>query len=224
MNNDQILDFFYRFSLAAVPMFLGIICHEVAHGWAAYRQGDPTAKRLGRLTMNPIKHIDPMGLAVFALTALTSWFVIGWAKPVPVQPHYFRNRRRGMMIVAIAGPLTNFMLALGFAFICKVIQVTASPLTELSTVTVFIFESAKYGIFINLMLAVFNLMPIPPMDGSHIIAGLLPRDIAARYEKIGKYGMLIVIVLLASGFLSPVLRPFLNGAFSVISAIVGLNS
>ena len=217
-------DFLYRFSLAVVPMFLGIICHEVAHGFAAYRQGDPTAKLLGRLTLNPIKHIDPMGLGVFVLTSLTSWFVIGWAKPVPVQTRFFRNQRRGMMIVAFAGPLTNFVLALCFAFICKIIQVTASPLGDISPVTLFIFESAKYGIFINLMLAVFNLMPIPPMDGSHIVAGLLPRQLAARYESIGKYGMFIVIILLASGLMSPILRPLLNGAFSVISAIAGLNS
>lgn len=219
MNTQGLANSLLHFSYAFVPALFGIICHEVAHGWVAYKQGDPTAQRMGRLTLNPIKHLDPMGTAVFALTALTSPFVIGWAKPVPVQSRYFRHPRQGMMLVSVAGPLANLLVAL----LCAVIlRFTIPDGFSSSSVSAFIAESAKYGLFINCALAWFNLIPIPPLDGSHILAGFLPAPLARQYESIGRYGMLILILLLATNLLSKVLWPIVEQTVFFIAAIVGV--
>ncbi len=206
------------FGLAFVPALFGIICHEVAHGYAAYRQGDPTAKALGRLTLNPIRHLDPMGTLVFALTALSNvGFVIGWAKPVPIQPRYFKRPREGMMLVSLAGPMANFAVALLCAFIYRIAD-AAGP----TGLFYFVRESAALGVWINCTLAWFNLMPIPPMDGSHILSGLLPEGLARQYQSIGRYGMFIIIALLALGVFWTVLKPLVMASVSVIAAIAGI--
>lgn len=211
------------FGLAFVPALFGIICHEVAHGYTAFRMGDPTAKSLGRLTLNPIKHLDPVGFGVFAFTALFSPFIIGWAKPVPVQPRYFRNPSGGMMLVALAGPMTNFLVALFFALIVKlIINLSHSGIGDDSTLLALLFESARFGIYINCALACFNLLPIPPLDGSHILAGLLPRAAAGHYVAISRYGMIIVLVLVASGFFGKVMMPLISVSSDIILALVGL--
>lgn len=218
MNTQGIAESLLHFSHAFVPALFGIICHEVAHGWAAYTQGDPTARRMGRLTLNPVRHLDPMGTLVFVLTALTSPFVIGWAKPVPVQAGYFRHPRQGMMLVSVSGPLANLLVALLCAFI---VRFTSGELYPSGMVS-FINTSAQYGIVINCFLAWFNLMPIPPLDGSHIFAGLLPERLARRYESIGAYGMFIIIALVAAGLFSRVLWPPVQQTISFITAIAGL--
>lgn len=221
MNFDNFSQQLLIFGLAFVPALFGIICHEVAHGWAAYRLGDPTAKLLGRLTLNPIKHIDPMGLGVFAFTALFSPFIIGWAKPVPVQARYFHRPRQGMMLVSFAGPLTNFLVAGLCALIVKLcLNLTASGV-EVSTALLLISQSAFLGISINCALAWFNLMPIPPLDGSHILAGLLPAPLAYRYATLGRYGMLIILLLVATGFFRYVLVPLISNSMLLISSLVG---
>ena len=199
-----------------VPMLLGIICHEVAHGYAAFRFGDPTAKMLGRLTLNPIKHIDPMGVLVFVLTALMAPFAIGWAKPVPVNARYFKNPIRDMAIVSFAGPLTNFLLALLFGLAMFIIVQIPSFFQYVMQDYPVVWKVLQAGVWINIVLGWFNLMPIPPLDGSHILYGILPAPLANQYIKIGRYGMIIVIVLLATGMLWKVVGPLLNYSLNFI--------
>ncbi len=211
------------FGLALVPALFGIICHEVAHGWAAYKLGDPTAKYLGRLTLNPVPHIDPMGLGVFAFTAMFSPFIIGWAKPVPVQPRFFRRPREGMMLVSVAGPVANLLVALLCALIVKfTINLDSSGIGSNSIALWALNQSAQLGVAINISLAWFNLMPIPPMDGSHILEGLLPAKLAEAYSSIGRYGMFIIILLVATGFLGKVLVPLILQTRRFVYAFVGL--
>ncbi len=210
-----------RITVAFVPMMLGMVCHEVAHGWAAWRLGDPTAKSQGRLTLNPAVHLDPMGSLMFVLTALTSPFVLGWAKPVPVNARWFRNPSKGMMLVSFAGPLTNFVLAICFALFAKVLTVLP-PALQQGTVFEFFINMAAIGVWINFTLGWFNLIPIPPLDGSHILAGMLPPKMAWQYHQVGRYGIIIVIILLASGMLGRVLWPLVDGSARVVLSMFGL--
>ena len=154
-------------AVSLVPALLGIILHEVAHGWVARRCGDPTAEQMGRLTLNPIPHIDPMGLLVFGLTSLSGSFVFGWAKPVPVDPRYFRHAERDMMLVSLAGPMTNFILAIAFG-LCIFFVAHFLPIERWAESQVFKFfvESLQAGVIINFGLGWLNLVPVPPLDGS----------------------------------------------------------
>lgn len=212
MNNFNITNQnLLNFALAFVPALFGIVCHEVAHGWAAWKQGDPTAKALGRLTLNPIKHLDVTGTAVFALSALFSPIVIGWAKPVPVNARHFKDPRRGMLLVSLAGPAANFAVAFFCAFVAwALFMLVLKGIIPPSHTLSLVMRSAQLGVFINCTLAFFNLMPIPPLDGSHVVSSLLPREAAIRYESIGRYGMIILIVLLATRVLSKVLAPLVQ--------------
>ncbi len=211
------------FLLAAIPALIGMMCHEVAHGWVAFRLGDPTAKLMGRLSLNPIKHIDPMGLLMFIFTAMYTRFIFGWAKPVPVQSRYFANQRTGMMLVAVAGPLTNFVLALLSAFALRMVMGTFSYGGELSFVQYALFNMLYFGVWINCVLAIFNLLPIPPLDGSHILTGFLPDSLARAYWGLGRYSMVLVILLVASGALGSVLIPLVLGCARFICLLAGVN-
>ncbi|MCL1939176.1 MAG: site-2 protease family protein [Desulfovibrionaceae bacterium] len=223
MSNFDLNAALYTVGLAIVPALFGIICHEIAHGWTAYKMGDPTAKVLGRLTFNPVRHIDPMGLGMFVFTAIfTRPFVIGWAKPVPVNPRYFKYPRQGMMLVSVAGPLTNFLVAILCALIAKLI-INLSVAGISSPVQHFILESAIYGVSINCALAWFNLMPIPPLDGSHIVEGLLPPSLAQAYASIGRFGMIIIILLIGFGAVNTVLIPLLRFSTRLVFSLVGLS-
>ena len=223
MISQDILTGLTTFGLALVPALFGIICHEVAHGWVAYKLGDPTAKYLGRLTLNPIKHIDPMGLAVFAFTALFAPFAIGWAKPVPVQSRYFKHPREGMVFVSLAGPMANILVALLCALILKLTyNLESSGLLASSLPLDIIQASAKMGIGINCALAWFNLMPIPPLDGSHVVGGLLPAPIADQFQSLGRYGMIIIMLLLATGVFGRIIVPLIRQTVSLIKALVGV--
>ena len=211
------------FGLALVPALFGIICHEVAHGWVAYKLGDPTAKYLGRLTLNPIKHIDPVGLGVFAATALLTPFAIGWAKPVPVQSRYFKHPREGMVFVALAGPVTNLLVALLCAVILKFANNLESAGLFASSLPLEIVQaSARMGIGINCALAWFNLMPVPPLDGSHVVGGLLPASLADQFQALGRYGMIIIMVLLATGVFGRVIFPLIRQTARLIMTLVGI--
>ena len=209
-------------AIAFVPALLGIILHEVAHGWVAERCGDPTARQLGRLTLNPLPHIDPAGLAVFGLTSLSGAFVFGWAKPVPVDPRNFRNPHRDMMLVALAGPMTNFVLAVVFGLgLWAAVHVL--PFAELRTSQAYIFalSSLQAGVVINFGLGWLNLLPIPPLDGSKILAYFLPGEWAWRYMNLGRYGFVILLVLLATGLLGKLLGPLVSQSSLGLLGLLG---
>lgn len=174
--------------LILIPILLvSMMMHELAHGWIAYRLGDPTAKNRGRLSLNPIRHLDPIGTAMFIITYLFSGFVFGWAKPIPVSPYYFKNRQRGMAIVGAAGPITNFIIAVIFALILNWLEPSTSG--RLFTVLWLVFQ-------INVVLGLFNLIPIPPLDGSRVLGGFLPRGAYEKWVQVDRYGMILVLILI----------------------------
>ena len=181
--------------MLSIPAFLlALTCHEVAHGYVAKRLGDPTAYELGRLTLNPIKHISLFGTIIFPLMLYMahSPVIFGWAKPVPVDARYFRNPLRGMMWVGMAGPVANFILATVAGIIIRLL----APLTSGPSM---LLEFMLFFMLVNLVLGFFNLIPIPPLDGSRIVTGLLPRSLAVEYMKIERFGFLILIGLLYLG-------------------------
>jgi Zn-dependent protease len=185
--------------LLAIPVLLfSMVAHEYAHGYAALRQGDPTAYQLGRLTWNPVKHIDPFLTVLMPI--LTWWgsgggFIFGGAKPVPVMPRNYRNYRRGDIIVSLAGIATNLLLFV----VCTVLIVLLGLIgrsVEPTTSTMALLQSMMVrGVIFNLILAVFNLLPIPPLDGSHVMKYLLPPAWALRYQQFGRYGILVLLIL-----------------------------
>lgn len=197
----------YIVAVWAVPVLLAITLHEAAHGWVAYKLGDPTAKKLGRITVNPLKHIDPMGTIVVPIfLAAMSPFVMGWAKPVPVQPRYFKSPLLDMALVAAAGPVSNFFMAcIWVMFIVVAGKITAAP-----QVMIFFIDMCLAGAFINILLMVLNLLPVPPLDGGRVVAGLLPQSLAIPFMKLEKFGMIIIILLLVSGILGKIMWPVLQ--------------
>ncbi len=209
-------------SISLVPALLGIILHEVAHGWMAEKLGDPTARMMGRLTLNPIPHIDSMGLAVFGLTSLTGSFVFGWAKPVPVNPRYFRKIDRDMMLVALAGPSANFLLAVIFGVLLWA-AVSFLPFAQWKDNSAYIFclSSLQAGVIINFGLGWLNLLPIPPLDGSKILAYFLPPQYAWRYMEAARYGFIILLILLFTGILNKILGPLVSGSSAGLLRLLG---
>ena len=185
--------------LISLPVLIfSIVLHEVAHGWVANREGDPTAAMLGRLTLNPIPHIDPMGslLLPAILSLLPGGIIFGWAKPVPVNPRNFRNYKRGDILVSLAGVTVNLLLAIAFTLLMALVEWGFRLMPDLATTWELLFMMARYGVLINLVLMIFNLIPIPPLDGSHVFAYLLPPRLAIRYRQIGMRGMVILFLLL----------------------------
>ncbi|NJB67736.1 Zn-dependent protease [Desulfobaculum xiamenense] len=200
-----------RIAILAVPFLLAVTCHEVAHGLAAYWYGDPTAKFAGRLTFNPIRHMDPMGTLVFLLTALTSGFIIGWAKPVPINPRNFRDIRKGIIVVSAAGAAMNFLLAVAlYAVFALMLAFPPAPGGMGEFFFVPLVNIVRYGVLINVILGVFNLLPIPPLDGSKILAELLPPRLAYKYMQLERYGFIILLVLVMTGMLRFVFAPVLS--------------
>lgn len=194
------------------PLVLAVILHEVAHGVCALRLGDPTAKVLGRLSLNPLKHVDYlMTLVLPGLLIISgSPVVFGGAKPVPINPSYFKNPRVGMMYVAACGPITNFILAALAALLLNWSELDPL-LLQLGTMTGSLIKSwIVAGFFINLVLGLFNLIPVPPLDGGRIAVGLLPLRLARRLAKVEPYGILLVFILLLSGLFARTLEPLLQ--------------
>lgn len=216
---SSIPDIAYTIAVWAVPILFAITLHEAAHGWVANKLGDPTAKQLGRITINPIKHIDPMGTVVVPLfLAMISPFVMGWAKPVPVEPRYFKSPLLDMALVAVAGPVSNFFMA---CFWAMFIQLSYALLDQ-SALLGFMAEMGKNGIIINIVLMVLNLLPIPPLDGGRVVAGILPPKLAIPFMQLERYGMIIILVLLVSGLLGKILWPIVMHFVKIVSVIFGL--
>lgn len=204
----------------AIPLIFAITLHESAHGWAAGRLGDPTATMLGRVTINPIPHIDPFGTiavpgALLLMSALTGGggLLFGWAKPVPINPRYFRNPLKAMTITAAAGPLSNLLQMIFWALLLKV-------LAAVGFYDKFVISVCAAGISVNLMLMAFNLIPIPPLDGGRIVRGLLPRQAGMAFDKIEPYGFMILLVLMVGGGLSFFVRPFLMFGQWIINLVL----
>ncbi|MBK8182376.1 MAG: site-2 protease family protein [Candidatus Competibacteraceae bacterium] len=190
----------------APPLLLAITLHEVAHGWMALQFGDTTAAAQGRLSLNPLRHVDPIGtVLVPAVLAVLGGFIFGWAKPVPVNYFRLRHPKRDMALVALAGPASNLVMALGWALIALIghaLQNTVSWLGEP------LLLMGIAGIDVNVMLGVLNLVPIPPLDGSRVLAGVLPDRIGEMMARLEPFGLVILIALLASGLLN--LMPIVN--------------
>ncbi|MEY4239705.1 MAG: hypothetical protein RL339_2306 [Pseudomonadota bacterium] len=197
-----------------VPLVTAIVFHEVAHGWTARALGDPTAAQMKRLSLNPLRHVDPFGTVILpGLLKLTGLPVFGWAKPVPVVKERLRNPRRDMMIVAAAGPGSNFVLAAIGAVLLGLLLGNYQALQEPSLVARFLALNLVNFITINVFLALFNLLPIPPFDGGHIVEGLLPPRLARKWAGMHHKALLIMILLL-------VVLPWLSPRLSVVSWLV----
>ena len=215
--NDSLASLLGSF-IVVIPIFLfAMVIHEVAHGWVAYKLGDPTAKFSGRLTLNPISHIDPVGtiilpvsLMITSLITHTTPILFGWAKPVPVNFMGLRNPKRDIMFVGAAGPLANLIFAFILAALFRLFPILFVP--------VLLKDVLVTSIMINLILAAFNLIPIPPLDGSRILFGLLPQDLAITYMGIERYGFIILLVLVYFGFLNRVVYPLVE----VLAKIIGI--
>lgn len=203
-----------KIAIWALPVIFAITVHEAAHGYAARHFGDMTAAAAGRITLNPIKHIDPLGtVLVPMLTMFLGGILFGWAKPVPVNFARLRHPKRDMLWVAVAGPGSNLAMAVLWALVYKM-----APLTP-EMVAVPLTLMAQAGIMINVVLMVLNLLPLPPLDGGRIAVSLLPHPYAWRFAQLERYGFVILILLLVTGLLGRILWPFINAVIGLLSLL-----
>ncbi|MDR2244777.1 MAG: site-2 protease family protein [Burkholderiales bacterium] len=220
--------FLVNIILFGVPLVLAVTLHEAAHGYTARKFGDRTAEMLGRITLNPIKHVDPVGTVLFplGLYVMTYFmssagmiafpFLFGWAKPVPVQPRNFKDPVRNMRWVSAAGPLSNLAMALAWAIIGKLLLLSFGSLNS------FMVGMVLFGIWINLLLMVFNLLPILPLDGGRILYSFLPWKWAMTYSQTERYGLIIVVILLVAGALGPLIKMLVVPGFGLIRGLFGI--
>jgi len=213
-------NFFFKLSIMLVPGMLAIVCHEVSHGYVAWRLGDPTARMLGRLTLNPLKHFDIIG------TLMIFFIGIGWAKPVPVTFGNLRNPKRDMIWVALAGPVTNILLATVSAFLLRGVVAfdnsSVAPDTFLSMLVDPVVLMLAFSVYINLMLAIFNMIPLPPLDGGRVLVGLLPYRQAVAWARIEPYGMIIIIALVFfTNIFSYAISPVLTAGIQLLAGSQG---
>lgn len=205
-----------------LPLLFAITLHEAAHAWVANHFGDTTAKMLGRLSFNPLKHIDPIGTILVPIVVLILSqfsFVFGWAKPVPINGSLLRNPRRDMALATAAGPLSNLIMAFLWA-ICLKIGIMLGPRT--SNTALFMVLTGQAGVIINLLLAYLNLIPIPPLDGGRIVASLLPLRQAIQYQKIEPYGIFILLALIFSGALGWIISPPIRWSSAALFSLFNL--
>lgn len=225
---QQLLSYLNNLSTAALisvsilPVLFAITVHEVAHGWIAKHLGDPTAQRLGRLTLNPLKHIDPIGTVLLPalLILLKAGFLFGWAKPVPVTWENLRRPKRDMVLVACAGPAANFLMALLWGLIAKIgfaidqaFPWSGTPMQLMGIM----------GIFVNALLMVFNLLPLPPLDGGRVAVGLLPGRWGWGLSRVEPFGFFILIGLMVTGVLWVLIEPVFNIVLRIVVFLVGLS-
>ena len=204
----------------ALPVLSAITLHEVAHGWVAHRLGDTTASSLGRLSLNPLRHVDPIGtVLVPAVMLVASGFVFGWAKPVPVNPGNLRRPRRDMAWVALAGPFANLLMSVAWVVVARLALVYHQVLGDAAP---FLVLMGAAGVLINTVLLVLNLFPLPPLDGGRVLTSLLPPPWAARVAQVERFGILIVVGLLVTGALGYVLTPIMAVVVGSLSAAAGL--
>jgi Zn-dependent protease len=207
------MNFISELIITAPPLLLALTIHEFAHGYVAYRLGDPTARAAGRLTLNPLRHLDPIGTIAFFIIKL------GWAKPVPVNPAYFKNPRKDMLWVALAGPMTNLAMAIISALMTKLLWflMERAPYSAVGeAILVPLNAMLIASVWINLVLCIFNFLPIPPLDGSRILTGILPPDLARSYASVEQYGFILILILAFSGILSKVILPIINLANTLL--------
>ena len=222
MSDSNLESILIKIALFAIPGILAITLHEAAHGWAAGKLGDQTARSLGRVTANPLKHIDPIGtLLLPALMIALTPFVFGWAKPVPVNVNQLHNPKKDMALVAIAGPGANLLMALFWALMIKAgaYLIPSLPLAGYSLIAM-----AQFGVLINLVLMVLNLLPLPPLDGGRVLAGVLPDHLSAGLNRIEPYGLIILVALLVTGVLGDILHPLIETSRNLVYALTGLSS
>ena len=215
----------YEFSLvqkiiiAAIPIIFAITVHEVAHGWVASKLGDPTAKLAGRLTLNPVKHVDLLGtIAVPLIMIALTPFAFGWAKPVPVDWRNLRQPRRDMALVAAAGPGANVVMLALWTLLLSSMVTTGSDISYLSTLLI---EMARVGIIINIVLIALNLLPLPPLDGSRIVTSFLSPGAAYKYNLLERWGLPILVVLIFTGVLGKILHPLIGFMLSIVNTLLG---
>jgi Zn-dependent protease len=203
-----------RVAVWALPLVFAVTVHEAAHGWVADRLGDSTARRLGRITLNPLPHIDLLGTIVVPLLMLTfTGFLIGWAKPVPVAVERLGHPKRDMAIVAAAGPAVNLLMALLWSLL---LLVAHNLVHSLSTVAIPLLLMSIAGVFINLVLMAINLLPVPPLDGGRILTGVLPQPASGLLAQVEPFGLFILIALLVTGVVGMVLGPIVFGTIQLL--------
>lgn len=206
------MDYLIGLLLSVPGLLLALSMHEFAHGYAAYKMGDNTAKYDGRLSLNPFDHMDPIGTVCLLL------FKFGWAKPVRINPYNFKNQRAGIIVVSLAGPFMNFILALISAIIAEIV----ARYMVYSNIAVFLYQVFYISEAINIGLMVFNLIPIPPLDGSKVLLEFLPYRYREYFYRVERYSFIILILLCYSGFLSPILTVMQGSISSLIGSIIGL--
>ncbi|OGR55299.1 MAG: hypothetical protein A3I11_07355 [Elusimicrobia bacterium RIFCSPLOWO2_02_FULL_39_32] len=207
--------------LIFIPLLLfSVIFHEVSHGLVALYEGDDTAYMAGRLTLNPVPHIDLVGSILFpAICFLSHLPTFGWAKPVPINPNRFHHYRSGVIKVSLAGPASNFLLAMVFLVFFYFFAMKIEVVQRFPYLPIFLSQ----GILLNLVLAIFNLIPIPPLDGSKILSVILPSELAMRYDAIEPYGFFIMMGLVAFGILGKILYPLVSFSYSFLFSLIGVN-
>jgi Zn-dependent protease len=221
----EVLYTLLNIAVIALPVMFAIILHEVSHGWVANKLGDHTARDLGRLTLNPIPHIDLFGTIIMPLLLYLlyrfhytdSLMIFGYAKPVPINPYNFKDPKKDMALSSLAGPGVNILMAISFAFILRVVMLPMEGLFS-STTWEWIVKPLGYGIFINVLLAVLNMIPIPPLDGSRVVYWLLPNRYAAAYYRLERFGIIILLMLMMSGILWEIIEPVIA---PILSALLG---
>lgn len=209
-----------KIAVIAVPLIFAIVLHEVAHGWVADKLGDHTARDMGRLTLNPVSHIDLFGTIILPVLCIVLHSpIFGYAKPVPINPYNFKNPRKGMAISSLAGPGVNIVMALAFAFLLRMVIPAIEGFASKQAWEWFVVPFSLmlgYGVMINVVLAILNMIPIPPLDGSRVVYWLLPDKAAAAYYRLERYGLLIILALFGFGILGPIITPIIRPILSLL--------